>query len=136
MRKEDIKNIMVVYSDNDFITSWDWIGKVVLMTINSDTNICGGKVLEDSNDIENFIISLLPSAIEFLQYRQDKYEEFDFIQFSRYENVNKEDVIELVNHFDNVRFKYNFDKKNDDDFLYGGSETLIIDIENNKSYIK
>ena len=72
MKREDIKTIMIAHHDNDFIRTWDWIGKVVLMTIISDENICGEKVLEDS----------------------------------------------------------------DGDWIFGGSETLIIDIVNKKSYIR
>ena len=30
MRKTEIKNIMVVFADNDFVCVFDWIGKVVL----------------------------------------------------------------------------------------------------------
>lgn len=135
MKREDIKTIMVVHSDNDFITTFDWIGKVVLMTINMNINILGDKVLLNSDDIENFIKSLLSSSIEFIQCRTEQYE-YHIGDFYRYENISEDEVIRLTKHFDGIRFKYNFDEKNDDDFLYGGSELLIIDIENNKSYIK
>jgi len=56
MRKEEIKRIMIIHNDNDFVRVWDWIGKVALMTITND-NICGCKVLEDSEDFEKFIHS-------------------------------------------------------------------------------
>ncbi len=128
MRKEDIKNIMVVHNDNDFVRVWDWIGKVSLMTILND-NLCGCKVLEDSKDIEKFIHSLLPTAIEFLQYREDRY-----VEYPRYRDISKEEVNRLTNYFENIRFVYNFD----DDFNgeWGGSETLIIDLEKKESYIR
>lgn len=128
MKREDIKTIMVVYSDNDFVRVWDWIGKVVLMTINGDVNVCGGKILEESDDIEKFIKSLLPSAIEFMQYKEDKYSDY-----CRYRDIDKDEVITLSDYFKNIKFKYNFD---DSDYGFGGSETLIIDIEKNNSYIR
>lgn len=129
MRKEEIKRIMIIHNDNDFVRVWDWIGKVALMTITND-NICGCKVLEDSEDFEKFIHSLLPTAIEFLQYREDKYADY-----CRYEDVDKEEVIRLSKYFENVKFKYNFDET-DNDFIFGGSETLIIDLEKNESFIR
>jgi hypothetical protein len=129
MRKEEIKKIMIIHNDNDFVRVWDWIGKVALMTIPND-NICGCRVLEDSEDIEKFILSLLPTAIEFLQYREDKYADY-----CRYEDIDKDEVNRLSNYFKNVKFKYNFDET-DNDFIFGGSETLIIDLEKNESYIR
>ncbi len=129
MRKEDIKKIMVVHNDNDFVRVWDWIGKVTLNTIIND-NICGCKVLEDSEDIEKFIHSLLPTAIEFLQYKENKYTEF-----CRYKEISKDKIDYLVNYFKDIKFKYNFDET-DDDWVFGGSETLIIDLEKKESYIR
>jgi hypothetical protein len=129
MRKEEIKRIMVVHNDNDFVRVWDWIGKVALMTIPND-NICGCRVLEESEDIEKFIHSLLPTAIEFLQCKEDKYADY-----CRYEDVSKEEVDRLSKYFGSVRFKYNFDES-DNDWEFGGSETLIIDLEKNESYIR
>jgi|JI6StandDraft_1071083.scaffolds.fasta_scaffold250179_1 hypothetical protein len=130
MKRDEIKNIMIVHNDNDFVRVWDWIGNVTLTTIIKDTNICGCKVLEDSDDIEKFIHSLLPTAIEFIQAREDKYADF-----VRYENIDKEEVIRLTDYFKDVKFKYNF-TETDDDFIFGGSETLIIDLEKNESYIR
>ena len=109
MRKEEIKRIMIVYSDNDFVRVWDWIGKVTLTAIIEDTNICGSKVLEDSDDIEKFIHTLLPTAIEFIQAREDKYTDF-----LRYENIDKEEVIRLTDYFKDIKFKYNFSETDDD----------------------
>jgi hypothetical protein len=129
MIKEDIKKIMIVHNDNDFVRVWDWIGKVSLMTILND-NICGCKVLEDSEDIEKFIHSLLPTAIEFLQYREDKYSEF-----VRYRDISKEKLDNLTNYFKDVRFIYNFEET-DTNWIDGGSETLIIDLEKKESYIR
>lgn len=128
MKKEEIKNIMVIFSDNDFIRVFDWIGKVTLMTI-TNKNICGCEVLEESNDIENFIKSLLPTGIEFLQYREDK-----FAKYCRYEEVEKETINRLIDYFSGICFVYNFDENFNDE--YGGCETLIIDIQKNESYIR
>ena len=116
MRKEEIKKIMIVHNDNDFVRVWDWIGKVALMSITND-NICGGKILEESDDIEKFIHSLLPTAIEFIQAREDKYADF-----CRYEDISKDEVARLTEYFKYIRFKYNFDES-DGDWLFGGSET-------------
>lgn len=129
MRKEEIKKIMIVHNHNDFVRVWDWIGKVSLMSITND-NICGCKILEDSDDIEKFIHSLLPTAIEFIQAREDKY-----ANFCRHEDISKDEVARLTEYFKNIRFKYNFDES-DDDWDFGGSETLIIDLEKNESYIR
>jgi hypothetical protein len=129
MRKEEIKRIMIAHHDNDFIRVWDWIGKVLLMTL-IDENTCGEKMLEYSEDIESFIHSLLPTAIEFTQYRTDKYGDNP----SRYRDIDKEEVDRLSDYFKNVKFKYNF-TETDGDWVFGGSETLIIDLEKNESYI-
>ena len=137
MIREDIKTIktiMVTFHDNDFITTFDWIGKVVLMTINTNVNLLGDKVLLNSNDIENFIKSLIPSSIEFIQYRTERCGDSD--GFFQYRHISEDEVIRLSKSFDDISFKYNFDEYTDNDFLYAGSESLIIDIENNKSYIK
>jgi hypothetical protein len=130
MKRNEIRNIMIVHNDNDFVRVWDWIGNVTLNTIIKDTNVCGGKVLEDSDDIEKFIHSLLPTAIEFIQAREDKYTDF-----VRYEDIDKEEVLRLSDYFKNIKFKYNFEET-DDDWIFGGSETLIIDLEKNESYIR
>jgi len=129
MRKIDIKNIMIVHSDNDFVRVWDWIGKVTLMTI-TNKNICGCEVLEDSEDIEKFIHSLLPTAIEFIQYKENKYSEFP-----RYENIDKSEVNRLTESFSKIKFIYNFDHTNEH-YICGGSETLIINLEKKESYIR
>lgn len=128
MKKEEIQKIMIVFNDNDFIRVWDWVGKVSLMTI-LNNNICGGMVLEESEDIEKFILSLLPTGIEFLQYKEDKYADY-----CRYRDISKEEVDRLSNYFNNVKFVYNFDETNDD-FVFGGSETLIIDLVKKESFI-
>jgi hypothetical protein len=129
MRKEEIKRIMIVHSDNDFVRVWDWIGKITLLTL-KQKNFCFEEMLEESEDIEKFIHSILPSAIEFVQYRSAKYEDY-----SRYRNIEEDELKRLVGHFENVRFKYNFDES-DDDWVFGGSESLIIDLEKNESYIR
>jgi len=123
MKKKEIKRIMICHHDNDFIRVWDWISKVVLITL-SETNICGENVLENYNDIEKFIISLIPSGIEFLQYRTE-----------RYKNIDEEELNRLFNHLKKVIFKYNFEET-DGDWIFGGCETLIIDLENKTSFIR
>jgi hypothetical protein len=40
MDKSDIKRLMIVHNDNDFIRAWDWLGKVTLSTL-VETNYCG-----------------------------------------------------------------------------------------------
>ena len=129
MKTSEINTIMIVHNDNDFVRVWDWIGKVLLFTIKNQ-NLCGEDLLEESEDIEKFIQSILPTAIEFAQYRAGKYE-----SYCRYENIDIDTLKSLSNSFSTVRFKYNFDVS-DQDWVFGGSETLIIDITNNKSYIR
>lgn len=130
MRKIEIKKIMIVYSDNDFVSVWDWIGKILLETITTK-NACCEEMLEDSEDIEKFVLSLLPTAIEFAQYRSCKYE-----TYVRYRDIDKTELNYLVEYFiKDVKFKYNFDET-DNDYVFGGSETLIIDLEKKESYIR
>ena len=129
MRKEEIKKIMIVHNDNDFIRIWDWIGKITLLTLKTK-NLCFEEMLEESEDIEKFVHSLLPTAIEFTQYRVAKYEDY-----SRYRDIEESELNRLTSEFKNLRFKYNFDES-DDDYVFGGSEMLIIDLEKNESYIR
>ena len=129
MRKEEIKKIMIVHSDNDFVCAWDWIGKVTLLTL-KEKNYCFEDMLEESEDIEKFIHSILPTAIEFAQYRTEKYEDY-----SRYRDIEESELNRLTSEFKNIIFKYNFDEL-DDDYVFGGSEILIIDLEKNESYIR
>lgn len=129
MRKEEIKKIMIVHNDNDFIRIWDWIGKITLLTLKTK-NLCFEEMLEESEDIEKFVHSLLPTAIEFTQYRVAKYEDC-----SRYRDIEESELNRLTSEFKNIRFKYNFDES-DDDYVFGGSEILIIDLEKNESYIR
>jgi hypothetical protein len=129
MRKEEIKKIMIVHNDNDFIRIWDWIGKITLLTLKTK-NLCFEEMLEESEDIEKFVHSLLPTAIEFTQYRVAKYEDC-----SRYRDIEESELNRLTSEFKNIRFKYNFDES-DDDYVFGGSEMLIIDLEKNESYIR
>ena len=129
MKTSDIKNIMIVFSDNDFVRVFDWIGKITLSTI-KNKNICDEYMLEDSETIENFVHSLLPTAIEFIQYKVGKYE-----RYCRYQDVKKDHVKWLSDEFNYIRFVYNFDETHDD-YRIGGCETLIIDLEKNESYIR
>ena len=129
MKKEEIKKIMIVYNDNDFVRVWDWIGKIVLLTLKTP-NICYEQMIEESEDIELFVHSLLPTAIEFSQYKVAKYE-----KYSQYRNIDKSEVVRISSAFKNIKFKYNFDES-DNDWRFGGSETLIIDLDKNESYIR
>lgn len=104
------------------------IGKVALMTLLED-NCCDDKVLEETQDIENFIKSLIPTGIEFLQCRTDKYAEY-----CRYRDIDKAELERLTGFLSRAKFKYNFDET-DGDWVFGGCETLIIDLENKTSYI-
>ena len=128
MKREDIKRIMVGHYDNDFITAWDWIGQVTLTTIKNDTNCCGMSVLETSEDIEKFICSLIPTAIEFIMYRAGSSER-------RYRDIGESELSSLTHHLNRAKFKFNFEDT-DPDWEFGGAETLIIDLEKNESYIR
>ena len=129
MRKEEIKNIMIIHSDNDFVRIWDWVGKITLFTL-KNKNICDEEMLEDSVDIEKFIHSLLSTSIEFTQYRVGKYEEY-----CRYKDIDSDELNRLVECFNYISFHYNVEET-DEEWEIGGCETLIIDLENNKSYIR
>lgn len=130
MTKKEIKRIMIVHNNNDFVRVWDWIGLVTLSTI-KNKNDCYEEMLEQSEDIEKFIKSLLPTAIEFVQYRIDK-----FASFSRYKDIENDELKTLTEYLiENTKFKYNF-SETDSDWVFGGSETLIIDLENNISYTR
>lgn len=125
MLKKDINNIMVCHYDNDFVRVFDWIGKITLTTL-LETNICEEEMLETSEDIESFIHSLLPTAIEFTQYK-----------CGRNRQILEEDTLTyLSSYFKRMRFKYNFDYETDDEYISGGSELLIIDLQNKQSYIR
>lgn len=125
MLKKDIKNIMVCHYDNDFVRVFDWIGKITLTTL-LETNICGEEMLETSEDIEAFIHSLLPTAIEFTQYK---------CGYNR-QTLEEDTLTYLSSYFKRMRFKYNFDYETDDEYISGGSELLIIDLQNKQSYIR
>ena len=99
MRKEEIKKIMIVHNDNDFIRIWDWIGKITLLTLKTK-NLCFEEMLEESEDIEKFVHSLLPTAIEFTQYRVAKYEDY-----SRYRDIEESELNRLTSEFKNIRFE-------------------------------
>ena len=126
MKRDEIKSIQICFYDTDFIRTFYWIGKILLFTILEDTNVCGGKVLEDTVDIEDFVYSLLPTAIEFIQYKEDKYTEF-----VRYESISKDELERLVKDFSSLDFLYNEIQEDD----YNG-ETVFIDIINKVSYIR
>jgi hypothetical protein len=122
MEKKDIKKIMIVFRDNDFVRVWDWIGKVTLMTL-IEKNCCDEEMLGNTRDIESFVHSLLPAAIEFTQYRV-------------YRNIDKDEVNRLVESFKDIEFRYNFDEETDADWECGGCELLIIDLEKGESFIR
>lgn len=124
MKRKNIKTIAIFFNDTDFVRMWDWIGETLLNTINKDTNICSEFILEDSKDIEDFVKSLIVPAFEFIQQKNNKYTEV-----VKYRRVSKVDRILYKQYFKKTKFKYN--KK----INYTGNEVLIVDIENNKSYI-
>ena len=125
MKREEIKTIKINFYDTDFVRVFDWIGKICLFTILEDTNVCWGKLLEDTVDIEDFVHSLLPTAIEFIQYKEDKYSEF-----VRYEEISKDELTRLVKEFAPLEFLYNeIDDSSD-------GESVVIDILNKTAYIK
>jgi len=124
MKKEEIKRIIVVHNDNDFVRVWDWIGKIILQTI-TEKNICFEEMLETSEQIEELFYSLIPVGIEFAQYRCGNNQR----------PLEKSKLDYLVREFTKtIKFKYNFTMF-DKDWEFGGSETLIIDLEKNQSYI-
>ena len=125
LKREEIKTIKINFYDTDFIRVFDWIGKILLFTILEDTNVCCGKLLEDTIDIEDFVHSLLPTAIEFVQYKEDKYSEF-----VRYEEISKDELSRLVKEFTPLEFLYNEIGDSSD------GESVVIDILNKTSYIK
>lgn len=125
MKREEMKTIQINFYDTDFIRVFDWIGKICLFTILEDTNVCWGKLLEDTIDIEDFVHSLLPTAIEFIQYKEDKYSEF-----VSYEEILKDELTRLVKEFTPLEFVYNeIDDSSD-------GESVVIDILNKTSYIR
>lgn len=133
MDKKDIKRIMIVHNDNDFIRAWDWVGKVTLSML-VETNYCGESQLNNSIDIENFIKSLIPTAIEFASYRVEDSNYLDG-GFKRYRDISIEEVNYLVPHLSKAKFYYNFEDSHPD-YEFGGAETLIIDLEAKTSYIR
>lgn len=121
--REELKTIKINFYDTDFIRAFDWIGKILLFTILEDTNVCWGKLLEDTVDIEDFVHSLLPTAIEFIQYKEDKYTEF-----VRYEEISKDELTRIVKEFVPLEFVYN-------EIGEGFGESIVIDILNKKSFV-
>lgn len=115
---KNMDKITVEFNDSDFIRVFDWIGKIALSSINKK-NICDEKILEQKDDIENFIKKLLPLGIEFIQYNFDK--------------ITKKELKRISEIFaKNIKFHYNCD---DSEFCFHKSEALIIDLKNKKYYI-
>jgi hypothetical protein len=127
MKTSDIKRIMIVHNDNDFIRVWEWIGKTVIDAL-AEGNYCGESVLSNSEDIEKFIALLIPIGIEFFQYRVG-------VEGKRYREINESELTHLNEHLSRFRIKYNFDYS-DGDWESGGAETLIIDVESKQSYTR
>jgi len=125
----EINKIVVIFSDNDFINTFHWIGKILLETINSK-NITGCKVLETTEDIEKFVYSLLPTAIEFLQYRTDKYANLHPF-FIRYRNIEKEELDKLVDF--KLKFIYNINDIELNEYS-GEHEILVVDLMKKESF--
>tara|TARA_B110001454_G_C12406975_1_gene303428 strand:+ start:58 stop:498 length:441 start_codon:yes stop_codon:yes gene_type:complete len=126
----DIKNIMIRFGDNDFRCVWAWIGKVLYDTMTTTNENCHS-MLEDSHMIEDFVHSLIPTAIEFTQYRTQKYDSNGF----RYREITREELARLTEYFSTTKFIYNFDKETDDNWKYGDSDALIIDLVTGESFV-
>jgi hypothetical protein len=133
MDKSDIKRLMIVHNDNDFIRAWDWLGKVTLSTL-VETNYCGESLLNNSRDIETFIKSLIPTAIEFASYRCEDSNSLAR-GFKRYRDISPMELDSLIPHLSKAKFYFNFEDSHLD-YEFGGAETLIIDLENKTSYIR
>lgn len=112
MKKSEIKTIHILFGDNDFIRAFDWIGRITLYTLIRN-NICGEQMLEDSETIEKFVKSLIPTALQFVQYNCGKYDD--------------EEVEESIDYFKSIKFYYNDPAKS----LLTDMDTLFIDLENN-----
>lgn len=72
MKTSEIKNIVLVYNDSDYVRVWHWIANVLLFTV-KNKNLCDENMLVNSDDIIRFVKSLIPTALEFAQYRTDEY---------------------------------------------------------------
>lgn len=133
MDKKDIKIIMIAHHDNDFVRAWEWIGKITLSTL-VENNYCGESMLNNSIDIENFIRSLIPTAIEFASYRcEDRNSEER--GYKRYRDISTNEIDNLTEHLSRAKFYFNFEDTHPD-YEFGGAETLIIDLENLTSFIR
>ena len=115
MKVEDINRIMIVHGDPDYMLCFQWIGRVILQTIEEGYP----KVLKDSETIEGFVQELLPLSIQVIQDC----------------GYTREEAERRSKQFEDMIFKYNFEYM-DSDWEFGGHETLIIDLENNRSFIR
>lgn len=113
MKTKDIKEIMIVYSDNDYWRVWDWIGHMVISTLDFGA-------LDTSEKIEDFIRSLIPTAVKFIMLSD--------------EETSQADIDDDIEYCANVTFKYNF-PPDDPDWTFKNSDTVIIDLVNKISYI-
>ena len=112
----DVDNIMIVFRDNDFCRVFDWIGRVALDTL-LNTNFCNETIITDRIIFEDFVKSLLPIGIKFAQH---KYEDCEYLS-SEFTKC--------------IYFKYNFNL-DDEDYIFGGCELLIIDLIKKEYYIR
>jgi hypothetical protein len=94
----------------------------------------GSPLLNNSKDIETFIKSLIPTAIEFAAYR---CEDSDSLArgFKRYRDISPMELDSLIPHLSKAKFYFNFEYSHPD-YEFGSAETLIIDLENKTSYIR
>lgn len=115
MRRDEIKRIIIHYGDNDFLQVFDWIGKVLLFTL-ENKNIVDEEILNNSNEIEQFVISLFPTAFNFV---------------CKTARMNQA----IIDDFKRITFEYNFNYDNAD-YIWGSCESLIVDLETKDSYIR
>lgn len=121
MDRKSLNNIMMIHSDPDHVRVWDYIGQMLLKTITEDTNCCCETLLPTTEDIESFVYSFLPIAVEFALFPGEKLDKEEV-------QIIAEELARLI------KFEYNFNKNNSN-YQFGGSECQIIDLIECKSYI-
>lgn len=118
IKKEDIKRMMIAHHDVDFCCVYHWIGKVLLHTL-TETNCRDEEMLPDSNSIEKFARSIIHAAVICTTTRP----------------ITDDEICKTANYVrTQMSFTYNFTDDNED-YKYGGSETVIIDLNINHCYI-
>lgn len=129
MNRKDIKTILISHSDTSCNIMWDWIGRVVIETITNEWSPHSHPLLS-SEDIEKFIKDLIPIAIEFIWIKSGNIRK----DIENSVEIDKSELLRTKEHLSKAKFIYNF-KHDDPEYKYKLSECLIIDLENNISYI-